>query len=134
MRLPWSINLQDVFSAGTETSSAVVEWAMSEMVKNPKVMEKAQAEVRRVYNRKGHVDETDLDQLTYLKCVIKETIKLHPPTPLLLPRESKEKCQINGYEILARTRVFINAWLLEETLSIGLMLRHLSQRGFWIVQ
>ncbi|KAL2956296.1 hypothetical protein AAZX31_18G077500 [Glycine max] len=102
----------DVFSAGTETSSAVVEWAMSEMVKNPKVMEKAQAEVRRVYNRKGHVDETDLDQLTYLKCVIKETMRLHPPAPMLLPRESKEKCEINGYEIPARTRVLINAWAI----------------------
>lgn len=67
MRLPWSINLLDVFSAGTETSSAVVEWAMSEMVKNPKMMKKAQAEVRRVYNSKGHVDETDLDQLTYFR-------------------------------------------------------------------
>lgn len=112
MRLPWSINLQDVFSAGTETSSAVVEWAMSEMVKNPKVMEKAQAEVRRVYNRKGHVDETDLDQLTYLKCVIKEKMRLHPPAPMLLPRESKEKCEINGYEIPARTRVLINPWAI----------------------
>nr|KYP42188.1 Cytochrome P450 71D10 [Cajanus cajan] len=100
----------DVFSAGTETSSAVVEWGMSEMVKNPKVMEKAQAELRRVYNSKGHVDETELDQLTYLKCVIKETMRLHPPSPLLLPRESKEKCEINGYEIPAKTRVLINAW------------------------
>ncbi|KAL2322787.1 hypothetical protein Fmac_027166 [Flemingia macrophylla] len=100
----------DVFSAGTETSSAVVEWAMSEMVKNPKVMEKAQAEVRRVYNIKGHVDETELNQLTYLKCVIKETMRLHPPAPLLLPRESKERCEINGYEIPAGTRVLINAW------------------------
>ncbi|RDX82184.1 Cytochrome P450 71D10, partial [Mucuna pruriens] len=102
-------SITDVISAGSETSSAVVEWAMSEMVKNPKVMEKAQAEVRKVYNSKGHVDETDLDQLTYLKCVIKETMRLHPPTPLLLPRESKERCEINGYDIPAGTRVLINA-------------------------
>ncbi|KAK7305219.1 hypothetical protein VNO77_43121 [Canavalia gladiata] len=100
----------DVFSAGTETSSAVVEWAMSEMMKNPKVMEEAQGEVRRVFNR--YVDETKLDQLVYLKCVIKETMRLHPPTPLLLPRESKERCEINGYDIAARTRVLINAWAI----------------------
>ncbi|KAK7288538.1 hypothetical protein RIF29_01999 [Crotalaria pallida] len=102
----------DVFTAGSETSSTVVEWAMSEMVKNPKVMKEAQAEVRRVYNLKGYVDETDIHQLTYLKCVIKETFRLHPPTPLLLPRESKVSCEINGYEIPAKTRVLINAWAI----------------------
>ncbi|TKY46999.1 steroid 17alpha-monooxygenase or 17alpha-hydroxyprogesterone aldolase [Spatholobus suberectus] len=74
--------------------------------------EKAQAGVRRVYNSKGHLDETDLDQLIYLKCVIKETMRLHPPAPLLLPRESKERCEINGYDIPARTRVLINAWAI----------------------
>ncbi|XP_027341547.1 cytochrome P450 71D10-like [Abrus precatorius] len=104
--------IMDVFSAGTETSSAVVEWAMSEMVKNPRVMEEAQAEVRRVFDCKGHVDESDMDQLIYLKSVIKETMRLHPPTPLLLPRESKEKCEINGYDVAARTRVLINAWAI----------------------
>jgi cytochrome P450 len=49
-----------LFSAGTETSSVVVLWVMSEMAKNPNVMEEAQAEVRRVFDMKGYVDETEL--------------------------------------------------------------------------
>jgi cytochrome P450 len=85
---------------------------MSEMVKNPKVMEKAQSEVRRVFDKKGFVDETEFHQLIYLKSVIKETMRLHPSLPLLLPRESRERCKINGYEIPAKTRILVNAWAI----------------------
>ncbi|KHG17975.1 Cytochrome P450 [Gossypium arboreum] len=77
----------DMFIVGTETSSAAVEWAMSEMIKNPRILEKAKAEVRQVYDRTGDVNESDLHKLKYLKLVIKETLRLHPPLPLLLPRE-----------------------------------------------
>ncbi|CAJ2633822.1 unnamed protein product [Trifolium pratense] len=104
--------IQDMFAAGTEPSSQVVLWGMSEMVKNPKVMEEAQAEVRRVFDKKGHVDETEMHQLIYLKNVVKETLRLHPTAPLLVPRESRETCQINGYVIPAKTRVLVNAWAI----------------------
>jgi cytochrome P450 len=101
-----------MFAAGSETSSGVVLWAMSEIVKNPKVMEEVQAELRRVFDKKGYVDETEMHQLIYLKSVIKETLRLHPTVPLLLPRESRERCQINGYDIPAKTRVAVNVWAI----------------------
>lgn len=104
--------IQDIFVGGGETSSSVVEWGMSELIRNPRVMEEAQAEVRRVFDSRGYVDETELHQLIYLKCIIKETMRLHPPLPLLVPREGRERCQINGYEIPAKTRVIINAWAI----------------------
>ncbi|KAI5432855.1 hypothetical protein KIW84_020240 [Lathyrus oleraceus] len=102
----------DMFSAGSETSSGFMGWCISEIIKNPKVMEEAQAEVRRVYDKKGYVDETELHQLIYLKCVIKETLRLHPHAPLLLPRECRERCQISGYDIPAKAMVLINAWAI----------------------
>ena len=104
------ILFQDLFVAGTETSSTAVEWAMAEMLKNPRVMAKAQAEVRDIFSRKGNADETVVRELKFLKLVIKETLRLHPPVPLLIPRESRESCAINGYEIPVKTRVIINAW------------------------
>ncbi|KAJ7963659.1 Cytochrome P450 [Quillaja saponaria] len=106
------IIILDLFSAGTETSSTTVVWAMSEILSKPRVMEEAQAEVRRVFDKKGYVDEADFDQLKYLKAIVKETLRLHPPLPLILPRESGERCEINGYEIPAKTRVIINAWAI----------------------
>ncbi|KAL1102449.1 hypothetical protein V6Z11_D05G365300 [Gossypium hirsutum] len=104
--------LFDVFSAGSETSATAVEWAMSDMIKNPRVMTKAQAEARQVFEGKGNVDETGVHQLKYLKCVIKETLRLHPVVPLLIPRESSKNCVVNGFEIPAKTRVIVNAWAI----------------------
>ncbi|XP_050216851.1 desmethyl-deoxy-podophyllotoxin synthase-like [Mercurialis annua] len=104
--------LQDIFVAGSETSSTTVEWAISEMLKNPRTLKKAQEEVRELCSKKANVDETDLQELDYLKLVIKETLRLHPPAPLLIPRESKEQCEINGYKIPSKSKIIINAWAI----------------------
>ncbi|TXG67933.1 hypothetical protein EZV62_009208 [Acer yangbiense] len=105
--------IQDLFIAGTETSSSTIEWAVSEMLKNPRVLEKAQAEVRQVFDKKGNVvDEASLHKLEYLKLIIKETFRLHPPIPLLLPRECRESCKIDGYDIPVGYKVIVNAWAI----------------------
>ncbi|PON94071.1 LOW QUALITY PROTEIN: Cytochrome P450, E-class, group I [Trema orientale] len=104
--------IYDIFSGGIETSSSAVNWAMAELIRNPIVMKKAQDEVREVFSRKGSVDETGLSEMEYLKSVVKETLRLHPSFPFLLPRESREKCEINGYEIPAKARIIVNAWAI----------------------
>ncbi|CAN1220932.1 Cytochrome P450 71D10 [Linum grandiflorum] len=86
---------------------------MSEMLLNPQVMERAQSEVRRVFMGKSTVDESLLHELHYLKALIKETLRLHPPSPLLMPRESSEACEIKGYNIPCKSRVIINAWAIQ---------------------
>ncbi|KAL6215558.1 hypothetical protein ACLB2K_014987 [Fragaria x ananassa] len=75
-------------------------------------MQKAQEEVREVFNRRGVADETGIREMKYLNLVIKETLRLHPSNPLLLPRESRERCGIDGYEIPVKTKVIINAWAI----------------------
>jgi cytochrome P450 len=102
----------DIFTGGSDTSSTTVIWAMSEMVRNPRIMENAQTEVRRVFGPRGNVDETGLSELKYLKLVIKETLRLHTTAPLLAPRESNQDCEINGYTIPVKTKVTINAWAI----------------------
>ena len=104
--------LQDVFGGGGETSSTTTVWAMAEMIKNPAVMKKAQAEVRAIYGKRGTVDESQLHELKYLHAVIKETLRLHPPASLIPPRESGEQCEIFGYEIPAKSRVYVNLWAI----------------------
>ncbi|XP_050230390.1 cytochrome P450 71D445-like [Mercurialis annua] len=104
--------LGDMFAAGTETSSTTVEWVMSELLKNPRVMEKVQQEVREVFGREGNVDEARIQELSYFKFVIKETLRLHPPLPLLVPRECTESCVINGYDIPIKFQVIVNVWAI----------------------
>ncbi|XP_042454909.1 alpha-humulene 10-hydroxylase-like [Zingiber officinale] len=99
----------EVFLAGSETTSTTIEWAMSEMIRKPETLERAQEEVRRVISGRTKITERDLEKLTYLKMVIKETLRLHPPAPLLL-RECKETCLVLGYKVPAGTRVLINGY------------------------
>ncbi|CAI0409638.1 unnamed protein product [Linum tenue] len=99
----------DMFIAGMATWAVLTEWAMSELMKNPKIMEKAQKEVRQVFDKKGQVvNEALLDELHYLQLVIKETLRLHPPGPFTIPRKCRKTTVIDGYEIPVGTRVFIN--------------------------
>ncbi|CAI9087719.1 OLC1v1021864C1 [Oldenlandia corymbosa var. corymbosa] len=105
--------LLDIFGAGSETAATTVDWAMVEMIRNPGIMNRAQEEVREVFiSSKGYVDEDGLEKLKYLKVIVKETLRLHPPAPLLLPRQNIEKTEVNGYEIPAKTRVLVNAWAI----------------------
>ncbi|KAK8545585.1 hypothetical protein V6N12_026416 [Hibiscus sabdariffa] len=102
----------DIFGGGGETSSTTVDWAMSEMVRNPRVLKKAQNEIRQICHGKGDVDEASIKEMKYLALVIKETLRLHPPFPLLLPRESREDCEVNGYQVPYKAKVIINAWAI----------------------
>uniref|UniRef100_A0A2N9HUW4 Cytochrome P450 n=1 Tax=Fagus sylvatica TaxID=28930 RepID=A0A2N9HUW4_FAGSY len=104
--------IMNIFTAGSETSATTVDWAMSEMIKNPRVMKKAQAEVREVFNRRGKVDETSINEMKYLKSIVKEILRLHAPVPLLIPRECGERCKLKGYEIPIKTKVIVNAWAI----------------------
>ena len=103
---------KDLFLAGVTTGSDTLIWAMAELANKPSVMKKAQEEVRNVIGNKQRVTESDTNELHYLKMVIKETLRLHPPAPLLLPREALSKFNVNGYEIHPEMMIQVNVWAI----------------------
>ncbi|KAF8702532.1 hypothetical protein HU200_032914 [Digitaria exilis] len=102
----------DLFSAGTETAATTLQWAMAELMRNPDVMSRAQAEVRGAFMSRSKVLEKGLSNLTYLHWVIKETLRLHTPGPLLIPRECRETCKVLGYDVPKGAMVLVNAWAI----------------------
>jgi cytochrome P450 len=107
--------MQVMFEAGTDTSSLVMEYAMAELMRNPGTMSKLQADVRMAIPQgKDIVTEDDVNGVTmpYVKAVIKETLRLHAPAPLLLPHFSMADCDIGGYTIPSGTRTLVNIWAL----------------------
>ncbi|ONK57941.1 uncharacterized protein A4U43_C09F5850 [Asparagus officinalis] len=99
----------DIFIGGSDSSSEIIVWTMAELMRNVRVMSKLQKEIQQVVGSKSKVEESDLQSLNYLKLVIKETLRLHPPGPFLVPRETIEPCNIEEYDIPSKTMVFINA-------------------------
>jgi cytochrome P450 len=105
-------SFKDIFSGGSDTAATTINWTMAEMMKDQRVLKKAQTEVRMIFEKTGKVDETCIDELKYLKAIIKEVLRMHPPGPLLIPRECGQACEINGYYIPVKSKVIINAWTI----------------------
>ncbi|KAM1823974.1 hypothetical protein ACFX13_023626 [Malus domestica] len=108
--------IMDMFSAGSETSATTLEWAMSELMRNPRIMKRAQAEVRQSVlqfegKKRKVIEGGDVQKMDYLKSVLKETLRLHSPAPLL-PREARDTVQIGGFEVQVKSKVIINAWAI----------------------
>ena len=129
------LRLQDMIAAGTGTSSETLQWTMAELVANPRVMAKLQDEIARVAGAAADeatmtITEADLSKMEYLKAVLKEVLRLHPPSPLLVPHESTTPAVVRGYEIPARTVLLVNVWVIGRDLLL------LMGRGlmgfFWV--
>lgn len=103
----------DLFLGGSDPTATALEWAFAELMRNPGTMKKAQEEVRRVVGNKSKVEENDVRKMKYLGCVLKETLRLHPPVPLLIPRATRSSVTLGGYHVPAKTSVFVNAWAIQ---------------------
>lgn len=101
-----------MFAAGTDTSSSTTEWAIAELIRNPRLMVSIQKELDTVVGANRLVNEMDLAHLPYLEAVVKETFRLHPSTPLSLPRVANESCEIFNYHIPKGATLLVNVWAI----------------------
>ncbi|XP_061955135.1 cytochrome P450 98A2-like isoform X1 [Populus nigra] len=102
--------LWDMITAGMDTTAITVEWAMAELIKNPRVQQKVQDELDRVVGFERVMTEADFPNLPYLQAVVKESLRLHPPTPLMLPHRANTTVKIGGYDIPKGSVVHVNVW------------------------
>ncbi|KAM7276372.1 hypothetical protein ACFE04_018238 [Oxalis oulophora] len=102
----------DLFIAGSDTSAITTEWAMAELLKNPGTLRKVREEIIRVIGNGRVIQETDFNLLPYFQAFIKETMRLHPAAPLLLPYKASNDVQINAYTIPSGSQVLVNAWAI----------------------
>ena len=99
-------------TGATNTSVVTNEWALAEIIRNPKIQRKIQEEINSVVGVDHNVEESDLSKLPYLMCVIKETFWLHPVGPFSIPKETMTDTKLAGYQIPKGTRVLINIFSL----------------------
>ncbi|KFK34123.1 hypothetical protein AALP_AA5G104300 [Arabis alpina] len=102
----------DVFVGGTDTSSTLLEWEMTELLSHRECLKRLQEEVRTICKGRSSVTEDDIQHMDYLRAVIKETLRLHPPVPLMVPHESTEDVKLRDHFIPAGTQVMVNLWAI----------------------
>ena len=110
--------LQDLFIAGIDTTSSTVEWAMALLLHNPEKMVKAQDELEEVLGNNGKIQESDISKFHYLQAIVKETFRLYPPAPFLLPRKAVTDVEICGFIVPKNAQILINVWAMGRDLSI----------------
>ncbi|RLN33159.1 cytochrome P450 76M5-like [Panicum miliaceum] len=106
-----SFLLEDLFAAGTDTNAITVEWTIAELLRHPAVMFKVRAELRDALGSKPHPDESDIDRLPYLRAVVMESMRLHPPSPMLMPHLAMaDGAEVGGFAVPSGTKVIVNLW------------------------
>ncbi|KAK4381441.1 Geraniol 8-hydroxylase [Sesamum angolense] len=73
-------------------------------------MRMVQQELDDVVGLNDNVEESHMPKLHYLDAVIKETFRLHPPVPLLIPRQPSQSSILGGYTIPKGSRIILNVW------------------------
>ncbi|XP_065879400.1 cytochrome P450 78A5 [Euphorbia lathyris] len=103
--------LWEMIFRGTDTVAILLEWILARMVKHPDIQAKAQSEIETAVGSDRSVSDSDLPNLPYVRAIVKETLRMHPPGPLLSwARLAIHDTQIGPHFIPAGTTAMVNMW------------------------
>ncbi|MED6208798.1 hypothetical protein PIB30_048586 [Stylosanthes scabra] len=111
-------NITNLILAGSDTKSIAMTWILVMLLRNKHALKRAQEEIDLHVGKNRKVEASDVKNLVYLQATFKETLRLYPPGPLLVPHEAREDCYIHGFYVPKGTRVFANVWKLHRDASI----------------
>nr|KJB25704.1 hypothetical protein B456_004G205400 [Gossypium raimondii] len=101
-----------LFTAATETTTSTIEWAMAELLHSPQALLEARRELKKIIGKGNLVEESNVTCLPYLQAIVKETLRLHPPAPFLIPRKAEADIEVHNFVVPKGAQVFINAWVI----------------------
>ncbi|WCJ35515.1 Cytochrome P450 81Q32 [Euphorbia peplus] len=102
-----------MLSAGSDTSAGTMEWAFSLLLNNPETLLKSKQEIDKNIGPNKLIEESDLPNLPYLQGIINETLRMHPPAPLIPPHESSQECTVGGYTVPRGTMLMVNVFAIQ---------------------
>ncbi|XP_071728950.1 probable (S)-N-methylcoclaurine 3'-hydroxylase isozyme 2 [Rutidosis leptorrhynchoides] len=102
----------ELFSGGTHSTASTIEWALAELIKNKEVMFALRQELKNKIGSTMSIKESQVSDLPYLHACVKETLRLHPPAPLLHPQAILEGCEIMNFKIPKNSQMIINVWAM----------------------
>ena len=111
-------DIQVLLTAGTDTSALTTEWAMAQLLTHPEVMRKARAEIDAMVGTGRLVEESDITNLPYLQCVVKETLRLCPVGPIIPAHAAMEDCTVGGFRVRPGTMILVNAWAIHRDANV----------------
>ncbi|TKY50304.1 Cytochrome P450 82A4 [Spatholobus suberectus] len=107
-----------IIAGGADTSSTTLTWAICLILRNPLVLEKVKVELDIQVGKERSISEADIGKLIYVQTIVKETLRLYPPSPLFPPREFTENCILSGYNVKKGTRLITNIWKIHTDLNL----------------
>ncbi|RZB94057.1 Geraniol 8-hydroxylase [Glycine soja] len=101
----------DLLVGGIDTTSNTVEWMMAELLRNPGKIDKRK-ELSQAIGKDVTIEESHILKLPFLRAVVKETLRLHPPGPFLVPHKCDEMVTIYGFKVPKNAQVLVNVWAM----------------------
>ncbi|KAI9157658.1 hypothetical protein LWI28_025877 [Acer negundo] len=108
----------EFLDAGTDTTSTALQWIMANLVKYPEIQERLLTEMKGVMLMMKEedaliIEEDDLQKMPYLRAVVLEGLRRHPPAHFVLPHAVTEEDTILDEFLVPKKNGTINFMVAE---------------------